>query len=570
MNQIGEIPKTVFTKERDKKYVGVIQLSRIGDVLQTCQVYINYKQKNKDAYLVLIARKKFAQPLEFITKKYFNKIIYLDFDNYINNSNNLNEFREYFYKTLSEINSVKFDTISNLTFSRTSSLLCSLINSDVRTGPCLNSSMALTIEDQWSQYLYANVLGNKLNPFALVDIYKRIIGENGWQSNISSPLAISKQNLIVIHPFASHERKYWKAEKWREVIYKVLKDNHDIRIIIVGAQSELIHSKKMLEGPLISKYLDRIENLVGKINLEGVYQKLLTAKLFIGHDSSIGHLATFASCKTLTISLGTVRPIETTPYGEDTYCIVPATKCFPCNPTEDCSLFQCHLDIPYQTINGLINVLLSKQQVDEKTFKEQIPAFLLSASKVYKMAFNVSGFAELQELFSNDKNETEVMKLIYRMLWQYSFGQTEEDIKFPQISKSAFDILFTALKGLEHIYELCHFGKKFSQYILEEIANKTPNLNSIKTYSDKIDELNDLLDIIKSNYSLLSPLIHLHKVGMANVPGRNLVEITESTHIAFVNLENSSSVIYELVEKILIESKHKNISPRPSRAQGDV
>lgn len=538
------------------KSIGIIQISRIGDLLQTCQAVSDLKKVHNDTKLILIARKQFALPIEFITKTIFDEVIYLDIDNFCEDITNFNQMKAKAISFLKEVNNFSFDLLVNLTFSRTSAFLSTLISSKFRTGSYFNQNLQLCVNDTWSQYLYSNVLGNKLNPFSLVDIYRKIIGLKDKAPTIQK-INSKKISNIVIHPFASHARKHWKAEKWREVIYKILKDNPTYTITLVGNSKEKIQSIKMLEGSILNTFSNRIKNLVGEISLEEVLKELNCSQLFLGHDSSIGHLSKFANCTSITISLGTVRPIETTPYGENSYCLTPATKCFPCNPNELCAQFKCHMDVPYQTVNTVVNLLLKEISPSTDSLSNNIPNFLLSAANVYKLTFEKSKIATLTDTIKKEKTDKEIFQLIYKILWQFSFSEAEENMEYPLISKTTFDSLYTALKGLEHIYELSAFGKKFCHYILQEISSKDPNLSTIKDYSNKVDELTSLLDIVKSNYPLLAPLTDLHKVQIGNVSGENLVEITESTYLCFTQLENYSSVLYELVEKILIESNHK-------------
>ena len=77
----------------------------------------------------------------------------------------------------------------------------------------------------------------------------------------------------------------------------------------------------------------------------------------------VGHLAALFNTPSLTISLGSVRPQETTPYHQNAYNIAPKTKCFPCFPSDACAGFQCHHDIPHQAISGSIKMLIAKNEL---------------------------------------------------------------------------------------------------------------------------------------------------------------------------------------------------------------
>ena len=58
-------------------------------------------------------------------------------------------------------------------------------------------------------------------------------------------------------------------------------------------------------------------SLTGTMGLKELSAKMSReARLFIGHDSAIGHLASFYAIPTLTVSLGNSRPHEIMPYGD--------------------------------------------------------------------------------------------------------------------------------------------------------------------------------------------------------------------------------------------------------------
>ena len=58
--------------------LAIVQLTRFGDLLQTAQAIEELKRNNPEYRVVLIARSQFAKPLDFILKKSFDKIYYLD------------------------------------------------------------------------------------------------------------------------------------------------------------------------------------------------------------------------------------------------------------------------------------------------------------------------------------------------------------------------------------------------------------------------------------------------------------------------------------------------------------
>jgi hypothetical protein len=407
--------------------------------------------------------------------------------------------------------------------------------------------------------LYSTVMRGAFNPYSLVDLFKNIIGIKE-ENNKSKKLSIvknEKKKNIVVHPFASSERKIWRIEKWVEVIYKTLKDNENCTVTVVGAKNEVLKSNILLENPLLKTFSNRLINLTGKTSIEELYNELESSLLFVGHDSMVGHMAALTNTTSLTISLGNVRPFETTPYHANAYNLSPRTKCFPCFPSDKCSYFQCHHDIPYQVVNSAIKELLESRELGSEWVKKSISSFHLSSINLYRSSI-LDGAQRLTNIIENHQDSNEVFKTLYRIAWSFIISNQEEAFAFPKLNPTSHADLFAALKGLQHLYELSDFGKKYSRYILEEIGSSTPSVTKIKDFSKKIDEIDTLQKLVQKTSPQLAPIIDYFTVRKANLYGENIVKLTESSYMTFEECGDICRIMYELIENTISEYKNNN------------
>lgn len=536
--------------------LALVQLTRFGDLIQTFQATEELKNNHPGYRVILIARSQFAKPLDFILKKKFDKIYYLDTKKIFSSPKvdglspcmaNLNLF-------LKELSLEKIDVLINLSFSKSSSYLSSLIKSTHKIGPFFDYDNKIKINDKWSQFLYATVTRGPLNPFTLVDLFKNIIGvkSNDKQNVATNTL---RSNTVIIHPFASLERKTWRAEKWVEIIYRTLKENETCKIRIVGAKNEILKSQLITENPLLKSYHHRIQNLTGKTTLAELYDELKNAKLFVGHDSMVGHLSALAQIPSLTISLGNVRPQETTPYHVDAYNIAPRTKCFPCFPNTSCDFNQCHHDIPYQVVSGAMKQLLEKGEITAEWIKVSVSSFHMSSVNFYRTEFQ-KGQLSLKSLIENHVDASDIFRSIYKIAWSFTINDHEENLPFPKLTPGTHRELLDATTGLQHLYELSEFGKKYSHYILDEISSQTPSISKIKEFSKKIDEIDQLQVLVLKTSPQLAPIVDYFALRKANLFGDNIVQLTESSYCAFLECSSLCSILFELIENII--SEHKN------------
>ena len=543
--------------------LAIVQLTRFGDLLQTAQAIDELKLNNPDYRVVLIARSQFAKPLDFILKKSFDKIYYLDTKKIFSNAEieGLSSSLEGLNIFLKEISMESIEVLVNLSFSKSSSYLSSLIKSNHKIGSFFNLENKIQINDKWSQLLYATVMRGSLNPFSLVDLFKNIIGIKSVDRKPTPQNLASRTSVVTIHPFASQERKNWKAEKWVEVIYRTLKENEGYIVQIVGAKNEVLKSQMITENPLLKTFSHRIQNLTGKTTLAELFNELKKSKLFVGHDSMVGHLAALANTPTLTVSLGTVRPQETTPYHANAYNLAPRTKCFPCFPTDACSFNQCHHDIPYQVVSSAIKQLLDKGEITSDWMKSSVSSFHISSVNFYRARFN-KGQMVLDSLIENHIDAPDIFRSLYKIAWSFVINGSEENLPFPVLTPNTHRDLLDALTGLQHLFELSEFGKKYSQYILEELTSQTPSIHKIKEYSKKIDEIDQLQGLVLKTSPNLAPIVDYFAIRKGNLIGDNVVTLTESSYYAFLECSNLCSALFELIENTI--SEHKNFSGKAS------
>ncbi len=551
---MSAINNAITRSEGYQKTVAILQMTRLGDIIQTVQAIESFKQSHPNYKLILLGRSQFISPLKFLLDEYFDATyainteqVFIDFQN-----GGVKKSLEPINLFLDQLKNESIDVLVNLSFSSSSGYLASLIPASHKIGLFQNEYNKVQINDKWSQILYSTVMRGVYNPFSLVDLYKNIIGLKA-ESKLPET---TKRNtdLVIIHPFASTERKSWKVEKWVELIYKTLKENDRITVSIVGAKNEMLRSQQITENPLLKQFSNRIINLTGRTSIKDISEVLKSAQLFVGHDSMVGHLAALHKTPTLTISLGNVRPFETTPYSANAFNIAPRTKCFPCFPTDKCEFTQCHHDISYQLVHGAIKELLSGKALTKEWLKTSNSSFHLTSANVYRSQ-SENGTMGLENLSDTLMDSNEVFRTIYKITWSFIIGDQELNYPFPALSNYSHRDLLEAMNGLQHLYELSEFGKKYSRFILEEISSSTPSINKIKEFSKKIDEIDQLQSMVQKTSPQLAPVIDYFKVRKSNLFGNNIVELTESSFLCFDECANISSVMYELISNTIAEHK---------------
>lgn len=530
--------------------ITIIQMTRFGDILQTIWAIKELKIQNPEVKVNLVARKRFGKPLLFLLEKYFDNIHLLDPQKVI-----AGDITEGLDQTLEVINSWNTKVLVNLSFSKSSAYLSSLIASDFKLGLIGNQFGGTDTAGTWSQYVYSTVMRGPLNPFSLIDIFKFILGVKG---KATLPERKVSGNKITIHPFASQERKAWNSNKWSEIIYTILKNNPEVEVSLVGAKNDESNAKSITSNPLLADYSKRIKVECGTLNFEELYNTLSESFLFCGHDSMVGHMASLTGVQCLTLSLGSVRPDETTPYGLNNYVISPKTDCFPCFPDDKCSEYKCHKDLGYKVVAESIQQLIDTNTITSEKILENISPLHLSSVNIYQSTFSQSGLFSLTPVTKSDSSTEYLYKTFYKIVWLFMLEGQEENTPFPSLNKLNVSQLEGFIPNLKQLFELSEFGKKYSRFILEEISKETPDVEYIKSCGVKIEEIDQMQVLVGKASPALNPIVDFFNLKKSSMTGNNLVELCSSSFEIYQGIGSFCNIMYELIEKTLEEYNKKN------------
>ena len=527
--------------------IAIIQLTRIGDLIQTTQAARQLKAENSDAHLTLIARRKFAGGITFLLETVFDEIILFDTNDFFQ----VKEFKGAKNEVTSFINilnSKKFSFSINLSFSKSSSYLSSVIDAEYKMGISRNDKSEITISDKWSQYIYSNVMNGSNVPFSLVDIYRYIMGVE--ETLVLDPDADFKQrgNNIVIHPFASQRKKKWGISRWAELIYRMSKEQPESHFHIVGGKEDESEATRLLHTPSLQNLNDRIHIHASKSSIKETYKLLMDARLFIGHDSMVSHLASETLTPSIIVSLGTVRPFETSPYNNQAINIAPKNKCYPCNISEKCDLLPCHNSINHQVVSVIANGMLKGETINKNYLSANLTPLHLDPIRVYSSSYDHNGLV-LDEVSNNYSSVNDVFKAYYKIIWLYYLRGVETNSRLPDISKSTAQALQQYTAGVNYLFELYNFGVKYSNKIIEGAQAKETNFADIQSDINKMAEIDNLCNITKRNYPLLQGLVDYFYVNKANALGDNLLEISQHNLLNYYDASNLIAVINDFIEK---------------------
>ena len=127
----------------------------------------------------------------------------------------------------------------------------------------------------------------------------------------------AKEKYIVFNPFTSSRKfnyREWDINNYK-IIIDYLANNYNINSVIIGG-----HSKYELEKSILFNKKNNLTNMVGKTNLQDIYNLIKLSELYIGPDSGTLHIASML-LKPVIGLYATSNPLRTGPYYEMKYTI---------------------------------------------------------------------------------------------------------------------------------------------------------------------------------------------------------------------------------------------------------
>jgi len=118
----------------------------------------------------------------------------------------------------------------------------------------------------------------------------------------------------VIAPQAVAESRRWGSDNYRDLSNRLV-DKNKCKIVLVGTAVEFAAGEQIREGST------NMINLCGKTDIETAAGVLSKAKLFIGNDSGLAHLAAAVNIPLVVLS-GADRPSETSPLSDNKTVII--------------------------------------------------------------------------------------------------------------------------------------------------------------------------------------------------------------------------------------------------------
>jgi len=347
----------------------VIQLARMGDILQSTPLLAGLREHHPQAHICFLANDELREVVE--NNPCVDEVIGLkmrELSDFIDSpGNTLVEKYRLLKEEIQSIEGRAFDIVFNLNYTPLSILLSSLLDAREIRGYQPGSRGDGVIKDRWMNYLFALTSGRRLNRFNLVDIFAHSADAVPKQKE---PLfKITKkdrdfarlfceghrisdaQPVIGLQVGAGSKLRCWPAD-YIANLAQLLVQRVNARVILFGSRSEAEVGRQIeVKSRDSGLRAEKLINAIGKTTIGQLAALLERCDLLITPDTGTMHLATAVGTKVLALFFASAYCYETGPYGDGNVVLQVNLPCSPClesNP--DCVDFRCRRMITPQMV----------------------------------------------------------------------------------------------------------------------------------------------------------------------------------------------------------------------------
>ena len=549
----------IISDKINLKKICIIQLTALGDIVQTLPVVEFYKKNTPEIEVTFITFKNFAGIL--MNHYHICKLITIDSDFIIDNFKNDIQLKfDYLQIQIKELNSQNFDALINLHPSKFSAYLTSLINSRAKIGLQFDGSFENTFIsgdlNMYFRYFPSYIISKSVfDENNLIDYFLKsaqcgsaerriILGNTPRRVEIIKKIKKDDKKIIGICFGAVIQIKKYSPQYFNKLI-QILNSKGKFNFILFGAKPDLADSE------IISANNLNIINLTGKLELSELPDYISCCDYFITIDSGLMHIASAYNSK-IFVLLG---PTNTKPVVSPSVAIFSGTCEFqPCFKTT-CESNSCMHDLFPEKVADIFlkfvdnSLELADSELTIESSVENLSSHFYSMSRLNKKISDLNICrAEAMNLFINECF-FEINGMLYYKnnftTFSHIFLNSKQHLNSPEFNNEVHEILcrkfnynivkqsiksvtteFTAQS--ENVFILLNKAVKISEIIYEAILNNQnnvlSNINDYLTQLDKIDCRLNQNEYNKKFFNLLTAVFY-----SANVHDDDFQLIAENT-----------------------------------------
>lgn len=543
------------TKSQKKSNVLLVNITRLGDMLQATPTIAGMKMENPECRITVLVEKQFAEVCKCIPN--IDEILSLDLTYTVRclaqEREGIVEAYEYISKIVDDLRSRNFDYCLNMSSSAYTALLLKLVNIERNGGWTADEEGYRVIESSWARLFATSVYhqNRQLNSLNLVDVFrcsadveqhphKLLINIEEDSRKYARELIASAGftntgPLVCIQAGASQDKRQWAPKRFITLIRELV-EKHNLRVGLVGTEKELAIINPIHAGcasPNVAVF-------AGKTSIVQLAALLSESQLLITGDTGPMHISVAAGTPVVALFLASAYGYETGPYSEGNIVLQPVISCGPCNPNKPCARPDCHDQIDPLLVAQLA---VHRLQGDFKSLPSDIAP--PSSVVIYRSFFDDAGFCDLKPLAGEKLDPLVRFRRAYRHLWLDDIGE----INTAEGAASGLRV-YNGLQGLDEVLGYAKEGQQLIRRLIDLVRDIHAPGKALQEVNTRLTELDRLIEQKGFHYPPLGPVTRMFMFDKENLQGTEAIELASQMNTVYCDLERRTRKFGEYYQKI--------------------
>jgi ADP-heptose:LPS heptosyltransferase len=532
-----------------KSNVLLVNITRLGDMLQATPTIAGIKQENPDAKVTVLVEKQFADVCTIIPN--IDKIIGLDLGMTVRSlsreRDGIIDSFEYISGVVDDLRTYDFDYCLNMSSSAYTALLLKLVGIERNGGWRSDEEGFRVIESDWAKLFASSVFhqNRQFNSLNLVDVFRCSADVEKHPNNLlinvdseakryaeellSSANFTNTGPIVAIQAGASQGKRQWAPIKFIKLIDE-LTEKHNARVVLVGSSKEMAIIQPIKDG-CVSK--SNVFVAGGRTTIPQLTALLSISNLLVTGDTGPMHISVAVGTPVVALFLASAYGFETGPYSPGNIVLQPVIGCGPCNPNKGCARPDCHDTIDPRLVADLVALRL-------KGDVRELPHGLVDPNKliVYRSEFDENGFCDLRPLSSSVNDRWFRHRDAYRKMWLDDIGgfqQPSVPSSSGLLSKRASD-----LEGLTEVVAAADRGLVVINELIRLIKDTSAPGRLLGAANDELSQIDRKIEELGYHFQSFGPVTRMFMFAKENISGADAVVLASQMKDVYADLRRRS------------------------------
>jgi ADP-heptose:LPS heptosyltransferase len=400
----------------------VLNLTRLGDLLQTSPTIAGLKAQHPGAEVTVCVERNFAEVCRGLPG--VDRVWEIDLDRLgrLLLADDLAAAYREVETLVAALRAERFDFALNYSSSRMSAVLMHLVGVPDTRGWTMTGDGHRVITHRWSRLFSASALTRRQAPFNLVDCYKRVADvRRGPERLLFEVPAAARERatellreaghaaepIVALQLGASRAARQWPASSFVALV-RELEARLGARVLLCGGGGERPVAAEVATAVGASAI-----DVCGRTSIADLAALLERAQVLVTGDTGPMHVGVAVGTPVVALFFGPALPFDTGPYAADHVCLHADVPCAPCDHSVTCLDPFCRDTLAPSAVAAAVAARHASDWRALAAAADRFPAL-----RWYRTRFDAEGLFDLEPVGSRPMSDGERLRRAHRALWK--------------------------------------------------------------------------------------------------------------------------------------------------------